>query len=261
MKEMIQELVQYRYLLFTFTWRDIKIKYKQSVMGFFWAIFMPMMIVAAGILIKKAFSIHSGNPLNLADISSVAVKSLPWAFFVGSIRLATGSLTSNANLITKIYFPRQLCPVSAVLSNLFDFVIASTVLVIILAIVSIGISIHLLWLPLLLGLLILLIVSAALLLSCANLFFRDVKYIVEVFLTFGIFFTPVFYEANMFGKWESVILLNPVACILEAINSVVVLHQAPDPFWLAYSAAWSVFGLLISWSIFHRAEFAFAENI
>ncbi len=103
--------------------------------------------------------------------------------------------------------------------------------------------------------------SISLLLACVNLFFRDVKYIVEVLLTFGIFFTPVFYEASMFGEWESIILLNPIACILEAINSVVVLHQAPDPFWLAYSAIWSVLGLLVSWSIFHRAEFAFAENI
>ncbi len=258
---MIQELIQYRHLLFMLTWRDIKIKYKQSIMGFFWAIFMPMMIVAAGIIIKKAFSILSGNPMNLADITSVAVKSLPWAFFVGSIRFATNSLTSNLTLVTKIYFPREVCPLSAVLSNLFDFVIASTVLVIIFAIVSIGVSINLLWLPLLLGLLIFLTISISLLLACANLFFRDVKYIVEILLTFGIFFTPVFYEASMFGEWKSVLLLNPIACILEAINSVVVLHQAPEPFWLAYSAVWSIFGLFLAWCIFHRAEFAFAENI
>ena len=99
------------------------------------------------------------------------------------------------------------------------------------------------------------------LLACANLFFRDVKYIVEVILTFGIFFTPVFYEAEMFGRWSVVLLLNPVGAILDSINAVVVLHHSPDMFWLGYSGVWALGGLLISWNIFHRAEFAFAENI
>ncbi|HIC92479.1 MAG TPA: hypothetical protein EYP21_10580 [Syntrophaceae bacterium] len=261
MKEMINELIQYRHLLFMLTWRDIKIRYKQSVMGFLWAIFMPMMIVAAGILVKKAFSILSGNPMNLSQIASVSVKALPWAFFVGSIRFATNSLIGNMNLVTKIYFPREVFPLSSVLASLFDFTVASSVLIIILTIARIGVSIHLLWLPVLLILLILITAGLGMILACANLFFRDVKYIVEVILTFGIFFTPVFYEAEMFGKWAPVILLNPIGAILEAINAVVVLHHAPNMYWLGYSALWAVFGFLLAWNIFHRAEFAFAENI
>jgi len=258
---MINELIQYRHLLFMLTWRDIKIRYKQSVMGFLWAIFMPMMIVAAGILVKKAFSILSGNPMNLSQIASVSVKALPWAFFVGSIRFATNSLIGNMNLVTKIYFPREVFPLSSVLASLFDFTVASSVLIIILTIARIGVSIHLLWLPVLLILLILITAGLGMILACANLFFRDVKYIVEVILTFGIFFTPVFYEAEMFGKWAPVILLNPIGAILEAINAVVVLHHAPNMYWLGYSALWAVFGFLLAWNIFHRAEFAFAENI
>lgn len=230
-------------------------------MGFLWAIFMPMMIVAAGILVKKAFSILSGNPMNLSQIASVSVKALPWAFFVGSIRFATNSLIGNMNLVTKIYFPREVFPLSSVLASLFDFTVASSVLIIILTIARIGVSIHLLWLPVLLILLILITAGLGMILACANLFFRDVKYIVEVILTFGIFFTPVFYEAEMFGKWAPVILLNPIGAILEAINAVVVLHHAPNMYWLGYSALWAVFGFLLAWNIFHRAEFAFAENI
>lgn len=261
MKEMIDELVQYRHLLFMLTWRDIKIKYKQSVMGFLWAILMPMIIVAAGVLVKKAFSMLSGKPMDLSQLASVSVKAIPWAFFVASIRFATNSLTSNMNLVTKIYFPREVFPLSAVLANLFDFVVASAVLVVILAISGTGLSVSLLWLPVLLVLLICLAAGFGMLLACANLFFRDVKYIVEVILTFGIFFTPVFYEAEMFGQWASVLLLNPVGAILEMINAVVVLHHSPDMFWLGYSALWAVGGLLVAWNIFHRAEFAFAENI
>lgn len=230
-------------------------------MGFMWAIFMPMMIVAAGILVKKAFSMVSGKPMDLLQLSSVSVKAIPWAFFVGSIKFATGSLTGNMNLVTKIYFPREVFPISATLATLFDCIVASSLLIIILLFTGIGISIYLLWVPILMMLLILITLSFGMFLSCANLFFRDVKYIVEVLLTFGIFFTPVFYEAEMFGRWESILLLNPVGAILEAINAVVVLHQAPNLYWVVYSAIWAVVGFLLSWTIFHKAEFAFAENI
>ena len=261
MREMVQELIQYRQLLFMLTWRDIKIRYKQSVMGFFWAIFMPIMIVAAGALVKKAFSMLSGAPIEMGQIASVSVKAIPWAFFVASIRFATNSLTGNVNLVTKIYFPREVFPISATLANLFDFVVASIVLNIFLLVAQIGISLYLFWIPLLLMLLIFLTVGLGMFLSCANLFFRDVKYIVEVILTFGIFFTPVFYEAKLFGKWGNVLLMNPIGSILEAINDVVVLHQPPNLYWVGYSAIWAVGGLFAAWTIFHKAEFSFAENI
>src|SRR3989304_8226643 len=184
MREMISELIEYRHLLFMLTWRDIRVRYKQSIMGFLWAIFMPMMIVCAGILVKKGFSIVSGKPMEFMELASVSVKALPWAFFVGSIRFATNSLVGRSNLVTKIYFPREVLPLSSVLANLFDFLIAGAVLILILAIARIGVSIYLLWLPLILIFLILFTAGISMFLSCANLFFRDVKYIVEVILTF-----------------------------------------------------------------------------
>ncbi len=259
--EMLKELIEYRHLLIMLTWRDIKIKYKQSIMGFLWAIFMPMMTVAAGIIIKKAFSIISGKPINLMQIASVSIKAVPWAFFVSSIRFSTNSLINNTNLVTKIYFPREVFPFAAVFANLFDFFIASIVLIIILAIAGIKLNIYFLWLPIIILTLIILTSSLALIISCANLFFRDVKYIVEVILTFGIFFTPVFYEAKMFGKWKTLLLLNPVGSILESINTIIVLKNSPDFFWLIYSIIFSIFSLLITWIIFHKAETIFAENI
>lgn len=261
MSEMIKELIQYRHLLYIFAWKDIKLRYKQSIMGFLWAIFMPLMIISAGMLVKKATSIISGKPMELSEIVSVSVKALPWAFFIGSIRFATNSLLSNFNLVTKIYFPRVVLPLSTILVHLFELGIASAAFFPILLIAGIGVSIHLFWLFLLLILLILLTAAAGVLLSCANLFFRDVKYIVEIILTFGIFFTPVFYDASMFGKWAPVLLLNPVGSILESINNVVILHKSPDLFWLTYSAFFAVFGFLIAWRIFDKAEDVFAENI
>jgi len=105
------------------------------------------------------------------------------------------------------------------------------------------------------------VIGLSLFLSCANLFFRDVKYIVDVLVTFAIFFTPVFYEASMFGKWETALMLNPIGSILENINFVVVMHTAPSYPWLVYSAAWGVGTFLIGWKVFHRSEAYFAEYI
>ena len=261
MKEMIYELIRYRELLYMMTWRDIRIRYKQSAMGFMWALLMPMLIVAAGMIVRAALSFVSGKQMNASDVVSVSVKALPWSFFIGSVRFATNSLTSNTNLVIKIYFPREIFPLSAVFANLFDFAVASLALIAVLVIANVGLSVYILWLPVLLVFLILLTAGAGMFLACANLFYRDVKYIVEVFLTFAIFFTPVFYEASLFGKWASLLMLNPAGSLLEAINAVIVLHRPPDLLWLAYSGVWSIGGFLLSWAIFHRAEFMFAEKI
>ena len=147
------------------------------------------------------------------------------------------------------------------LANLFDFAVAASVVALVFTVMRVGVSASLLWLPVLLGLLILLTAGFALLLSCANLFFRDVKYLVEVLLTYGIFFTPVFYSASKLGKWGPVVLLNPVSPILEAINDVVVGKRPPDLAWLTYSATCAVVGSILAWTIFQKAEFGFAEKI
>jgi len=261
MIEMIQELIQYRELLGALTWQNIRIRYKQTAMGFLWALFMPIIIVLSGIVVKKAMAVVSGRPLELTEIASVTVKALPWAFFIGAIRFSVTSLTGNMNLVQKIYFPREMFPFSYILAQLFDFVIATFVLAIVLIFAKVGVSIYLIWLPILILFLILFTTGLSLILSCGNLFFRDVKYIVDVILTFGIFFTPVFFSASMFGKWKTLLLLNPIGAILESINNVVVLHQAPEPFWLTYAGLWSIICFLVSWYIFHKAESTFAENI
>lgn len=261
MIQAVRAMVRHHDLLFMLTWRDFRIKYKQSVMGFMWAVFMPLIIVAAGIVIKMAFSHLSGKPLVMDDFVTISVKSLPWAFFVASIRFSSTSLIGNANLVTKIYFPRIIFPVSSVISQLFDFVISSTVLIVVLLVAQIGLTIYLLWVPVLIGILILIAMGLGILFSAANLFFRDVKYIVEVILTFAIFFTPVFYEVEMFGKWETALMLNPVAPVLEGLRSCVVLQQNPDPLWTSYSAVSAVVILIVAVTSFGRMEPLFAESI
>lgn len=261
MRDMIREVIQFRHLLYMLAWRDIKIRYKQTAMGFLWAVFMPTLIVLAGVIVRKAMSVLSGKPVEMSELVSVMIKSLPWAFFIGTIRFATNSLVGNRSLVTKIYFPREVFPLSAVLANIFDFVIALIALVGAFALFRVEVTFHVLWfLPLFL-LLVFLTAGFGMILSCGNLFFRDVKYIVEVIVTFAIFFTPVFYEAKAFGKWQTLLLLNPVGAILESMTTAIVHHHSPDPFWVAYASLWAFGGFFGSWYLFHRSEHLFAENI
>jgi lipopolysaccharide transport system permease protein len=249
-----------RDLLYMLTWREIRVKYSQSVMGIMWAILMPAVIVSAGVVVRFGFSTISGKPLEVDDVASVAVRAVPWAFFVATIRFATTSLIANSTLVTKVYLAREVFPVAAMLSQLIDAAVATLVVVILLTVLHVGVSVQLLWLPLLILILVVLTTGLGIVLSALSLFFHDVKYLVEVVLTFAIFFTPVFYEARMFGRWESLLLLNPVAPLLEGIANVVVRHAPPSLPWIGYSALCAVGIFAGSAAIFHALEPYFAES-
>jgi lipopolysaccharide transport system permease protein len=279
-REMVGELVEYRELLFQITLRDIRIRYKQSVMGLAWAMLMPMFIVGAGLLIKHVMAQATRTELEVDSFAGMTVKALSWTFFAGCVGFATTSLTANMDMITKIYFPREVFPLSATLVQVIDTLIASVVLAALLLLVLGGsFSIQILWTVPLVLLLFTLSAGAGLFLSCANLFFRDVKYIVQVLLTCGVFFTPVFYEASHLGPHGSVLMMfNPLAPILEGLRLVIVEHHnlfdalvvasaagkeivAWHPAYLLYSTIWSLVGGLGAWVTFHKLEFVYAEYI
>ena len=274
--ESLVEVWTYRDLLGQLTRRDIKIRYKQSVMGFAWAILMPVLIVMAGVVIRIAMGYLAGTAVDTATLTGIAVKSLPWAFFVGAIGFANTSLVSNVNLVTKVYFPREVLPLSAVLAQAFDTLVATAALVVLLPFLGVPLSLTALWaIPL--GITLLLFTAAVgLTISCANLFFRDVKYLVQVFITFGIFATPVFVEPAMFpGQGPLILMLNPLSPILEGLRlSIVEGHSLLDtltiagpagptviwaPWYLGYAAAWALGGLAAGAVLFHRLEYLFAE--
>jgi lipopolysaccharide transport system permease protein len=261
MIESFKELFRYRELLYMITYRDIKVRYKQSVMGFLWAILMPILIIMSGVVVRYAYAVAAHQPMNHADLASVAVKSVPWAFIVAGIRFSCFSLTNNTNLVVKIYFPKEIFPISAVLACFFDFMVAFVAMAILLVFLKIGVSIYLLWAPVLLFLMILLITGIGMIVSSFGLFFRDVKYIVEVFITFGIFFTPVFYDARMLGDKGKFLMLNPAAPLLEGLSDSIVRHRNPDMPWFVYSAIVSVSVFLFGYSLFKHLEPAFAESI
>jgi len=257
----IHQLVQHRDLLYMLTRKEIRIRYKQSIMGFLWALLMPILIVGAGMLMKQAYAFISHTRLDLSDLLSVSVKAVMWAFFAGAVKFGANSLIGNMNLVTKIYFPREVLPLASVLAFFFDFLVAVCFLAFLMVVGRTGISWQLLWVPVIVLVLLMLTVSLAVMLSCANLFFRDVKYIVEVLFTYGIFFTPVLYSARSFGKWEPALLLNPIGAVLESIDDVVVLHRPPSAVWLGYAAACAVVGMVVAWAVFKKSEPLFAQEI
>lgn len=277
-QEIVADYRNSRDLLYQLTLRDIRIRYKQAVMGFGWALFMPILIVLSGVVVRYAMATLSGRQLELGTLAAIAVKSIPWAFFVGSIGFAVASLTGNGNLITKIYFPRECLPLSAVFTQGFDTAIGIAALTVALPFLGVRLHWSLLWVPVLLVILFVFVAAASLFLSAASLFFRDVKYIVQVVLTFGIFFTPVFYEPTMLGGMGAqLVMLNPLAPVLEGLrlavvdghNLLVPLMSAKagqpvlawSPWYLLTSAVWAVGGLFFFGLVFHRAEFKFAEMV
>ena len=257
----LSDLVEHKDLLLMLTWRDITIRYKQAVMGFMWALLMPILIIGSGAIVMTGMSSVSGRAVGANDILSVVVKAVPWAFIVAAIRFGTTSLVSNKELVTKIYFSRHILPTASVLASMFDFSVAASVVVIVLFFGQVGASIHMLWVPALLVILVMLACGLAILLSCANLFFRDIKYLVEIALTYGVFFTPVFYSSSTLGKWGPLLLLNPVGPILEALERTILFHAAPDLGWVTYSAIFALLTFFAGVKVFRSCEPMFAERV
>jgi ABC-type polysaccharide/polyol phosphate export permease len=280
LRVIFRDLWETRDLLFQLTRRDLTIRYKQAVMGFAWAILTPLLIVLSGLLIRMAMAKFAGAKVGVASMAGIAVKSLPWSFFVSSIGFATPSLSGNINLVTKIYFPREVLTISAVLANSKDFLVGLIVVSAVLPFLGVHYNGGVLWAPLLMVILLGITTATGLFLACANLFFRDIKYIVQIMLTFGIFFTPVFFETKLLGvRGARLAMLNPLAPVLEGLRLAVVTghnllyplvgpgpHGGPDilmwsPWYLAYSFVWATLGLALSLLFFRRLSYLFAEYI
>lgn len=278
-REIARDLWHYRELLYQLALRDVRIRYKQAVMGFGWAVFMPLLVVLAGCLVRAAMAHVAGTALDRAAVAGLAIKGLGWSFFVGALGFAVQSLSGNLNLVSKIYFPREVLPLAVMLAQAFDSTVGAVALTVAFVALGIGFAAGLVWVPVLALTLFLLTAAAALLLSCGNLFFRDVKYIVQVLLTFGIFFTPVLFEPIMLGATGAKLaMLNPLAPVLEGLRLAVVgghnllepLVQVSrhgeaalvwHPLYLAYSVGLGLVGLAASALLFHRLEYVFAEYV
>jgi len=272
----LTELWESRDLVVQFMLRDITIRYAQAIMGFAWALLMPLLIVGAGLVFRVVLSTLSNSPIEGASVAGLAAKAVPWAFFSGGLTTATQSLLAHANLIGKVYFPRESIPVASVFAQAPDLVVSLAVVLVVLPIAGVSLHLAAFWGVGILLLLVLFTMGWALILSCANLFFRDVKYILQVALNFGVFATPVFFEPRMLGpKGARIMLALPLSPFIQAMDVAVVRgHSLLEPLsvtstkgpvevwapWmLAYAAALAVGVVAVGLLIFRRASGRFAE--
>jgi lipopolysaccharide transport system permease protein len=221
----LRELWDYRELLYFFAWRDIKVKYKQTVIGIAWAIFQPLMtmIVFSVIFGKLANMPSDGIPYPIFVYSGL----LLWQFFAGSLSDASNTLIANASIVTKVYFPRLLLPMADSITKLPDIFFASIVLV--------GLMIYYQYLPGIIGILIIPLLflitfmaaqGVGLILSSINVKYRDVRYILPYFIQIMVFVTPVIYPTSIAGKYEWLLKLNPMASVIESARAGL-LNTAP----------------------------------
>ena len=259
MREIAQEQIEYHELLASIVRRDLLLRYKQTVMGFGWAIFMPVLnTIIFSVIFTRVTRLDTGVPYPIFAFAGL----LPWNFFSSSLGFAIGSLTGNSSLVTKVYFPRELFPVSAVLVSLFDFVVAFTVLIAMMIYYQIGVTWAALVLPVILLVQIAFTIGIALLLSMANLFYRDVKYLFNIVITVWMFATSVVYPIDRVGgRLATVLSLNPMTPIIDGYRAVLLHGTLPSLQPFIAATALSLFTLGLGMIAFHRMEFAFAERI
>jgi ABC-type polysaccharide/polyol phosphate export permease len=256
---MLREQFDYRELLYQMTRRDLLLRYKQTVMGFGWAIFMPLVNTAVfSVIFMRVAPIDTPVPYPLFAYCGFLV----WNFFASSLRFSVLSLTGNSNLVQKVYFPREIFPFSAVIVCLVDFAIGSVVLVALMFYYELAPGPSILLLPVVVMVHLAFTAGIALLLAMSNLFYRDIKYLFEVVITVWMFATSVVYPLeSVGGRLGQFLALNPMTQIVEAYRSILLYGRMPDPVALGATAAVAFCLFFASWLIFHKAEYTFAENI
>jgi homopolymeric O-antigen transport system permease protein len=257
--EMLREQYDYRELLYQMTRRDLLLRYKQTVMGFGWAVFMPVInTILFSVVFMRVAPINVGVPYPVFAYSGL----LAWNFFASSLRFSVSSLTANINLVAKVYFPREIFPFSAVIVSAVDFAVGAIVLVAMMAYYHVVPTSVILFLPVVVVVQIILTTAVALLLAMANLFYRDVKYLFEVVITVWMFATSVLYPLDRVTGWAGALLrLNPMTPIIDAYRAVLLRGELPPMMPMAETAAVSVVVLAGVWLLFHRSEYQFAEYI
>jgi ABC-type polysaccharide/polyol phosphate export permease len=256
--EMLREQYEYRELLYRMTARDLLVRYKQAVMGFGWAVFMPLLNTAVfSVIFTRVAPLETDVPYPIFAYTGLMF----WNFFASSLRFAVVSLSGNATLVTKIYFPREIFPFSAILVCLVDLAVSATVLVGLMVYYRVTPSWTIAFVPMILLIQILFTAGIALLVAMANLFLRDVKYIFEMVLTLWMFATSVVYPVERLGgTLGSVLRLNPMTPIIDGYRAVILGGEPPQFGPLAVAAALSLVTLFVAWVVFHRAEYRFAES-
>ena len=258
----LAELWRYRDLLGILAGRDIKVKYRQAVVGIAWVLLQPLATLAVFTILfglMKQTPVEGHAPYALSLFCGL----LPWQLFASSLTTGSGSLVNNRHIVTKVYFPRLLLPLACVMAALVDFAVASLVLGGLMLWYQVAPTASLLWFPLWLALTSVTAFSAALILSGLNALYRDVGYVVPFLVQLGFFISPVVYEtfALIPAKWQPLFALNPLVAVLEGFRWIVLGATPARPLLLLLSLSTSLILFAASVLCFRRMEHHLADRI
>jgi lipopolysaccharide transport system permease protein len=254
------ELWGYRELLYFLTWRDIKVRYKQTIMGAGWAIIQPFftMVVFSLFFGKLAKVPSDGIPYPIFSYAAL----VPWSFFSQGLTNATNSLVHSAGVIRKVYFPRLLVPAASVFASLVDFILAFSILLLMMVYYGITPTLNALWLPLFLLLALITSLGTSLWLSAMNVQFRDIRHTVNFLTQFWLFITPIAYPSTLLPEpWRTLYGINPMAGVVEGFRwALLGTNTTPGPILIVSSIV--ALGILISGAYyFRRMEKTFADVV
>lgn len=255
------DLWNYRELIVFMIWRDIKVRYKQTLLGALWAVIQPVMtMLVFNFLFNNVAKVSSdGIPYPIFSFTAL----LPWGLFTTALNTASRSLTSNHNMITKTYFPRLVLPMASVLGGLVDFAIAFVILGGMMVYYGVVPTISALWaVPVFLLLAIISALGVALWLSAINVKYRDVGYALPFITQFWLFITPVAYSSKVISeKWQIVYALNPMAGVVNGFRWALLGSGNPPDMLVAISTGISLIILISGLVYFRNMERTFADTI
>ena len=256
----LDELWKYRELIYFFSWRNVKIRYKQTVMGASWAIIQPFftMLVFSLFFGRLAKMPSDGIPYPIFSYAAL----VPWTFFAHGLAQGSNVLVTSPNLLKKVYFPRLAMPIATVFSGVIDFALAFVVLLLMMWFYGIVPTLNVFWLPFLLLLALITALGVAFWFSAMNVLFRDVRYTIPFLTQFWLFATPIAYPSSLLDEpWRTIYAINPMAGVVEGFRwALLGTETAPSLMIIVSSAA--ALALLISGAYyFRRMEKTFADVV
>ena len=257
---MFMRLVSYKDLLFVYIWREFIVRYKQSYIGVLWAILQPLTMMALFVIIFGYVlkTTDKDYPYVLFFYSGI----LPWTFFSASTNYAIPCLAGNFNLITKIYFPREIIPLAGVAINFIDYCFGLLIYIILLLVYEVHITINALWFIPLLALLIIYTASVGYLLSALNVYYRDVKLASNFILQLLFFASPVIYSLDRVElRWKALLIINPLTYIIENMRRVTIEGRGIILWQFVIEFLFVMLFYALVYKIFTRIERAFADVI
>jgi len=253
------EVYRYREAVRNLVARDLKVRYSNSALGIVWTLFGPLLMT---LVYSLVFTFLAPNGIAKYPVFILS-GLLPWTFFTSTIAGATASISGNGHLINRVYFPREVLPVANLLSNAVNFGVALVLLFGFIVVYRVPVGVTLLWLPVVVGVQVMLMLGLGLLLGAINVYLRDTQQLVDVGLLAWFFLTPIIYTLDRFSPGLQLMLqvLNPMASLVTAYRSILYSGGAPDLTLLGVTALQAALVLVVGALVFRRLSPSFAEEV